>query len=165
MGEYEHKNRMDRADNLLDEGKEIKTETIEVIHGGNIFLISELMYSCSEGLAGVYTSPGNLEMSHDEKRIMAQGMLYGCIKDILKIPSKKDKDSLKYIKDSTTMIILNERALNLNDVSLSHGGLEKVLEYYSIDIKNLSDYIETSRKLNINGNTDLGDNDKKLDTS
>jgi hypothetical protein len=48
---------------------------------------------------------------------------------------------------------------------LYHGGLARVLEHYSIDIKNLSDYIGTSRKLNINGDSDLGDNDTRLDTS
>ena len=164
MDEY-HDNLMKRVDNLRDEGEKVEEDALEAIRGGNAFLISKLMYSCSEGLAGVYTSPGNREMSHNEKRIMAEGMVKKCIDDILKIPSKGDEDSLTYINDSTTMIILKEQALNLNDASLSHGGLARVLEHYSIDIKNLSDYIETSRKLNINGDSDLGDNDKKLDTS
>ena len=92
MDEYKHNNLMDRTDDLREEVKEVKTETLEVIGELNAFQISKLMTSCSEGLLGVYTSPGNREMSHDEKRIMAQGMLYRCMEDILKVPSKDDED-------------------------------------------------------------------------
>ena len=155
MDEY-HDNLMARADNLLDEGKEIKTETIEVIDGINAFHcgdIVKLIYSCSDGLAGVYTSPGNREMSHDEKRIMAEGMVNKCIEDILEVSQL----GLTHTADSTAMNILNEQALNLNDASLSHDGLARVLKHYSLDIKNLADYIKNSRDLNINGDSDLGD--------
>jgi len=163
-----HDNLMNKADNLQAEVKEVNSDAVGVIREVNAFPISRLMYSCSKELAGVYKSPGNQEMSHDEKRLMSQKMLYKCIEDILKVPSdsvfsacKEDKDYYKY---NTAMTILNERALNLNDSSLSHGGLAKVLEHYSNDIENLADYILTFRDLNINGDTDLGDNDKKLDT-
>jgi hypothetical protein len=174
-----HDNLMNKADNLQAEVKEVNSDAVGVIREVNAFLVGirevnafpicRLMYSCSKELAGVYKSPGNQEMSHDEKRLMSQKMLYKCIEDILKVPSdsvfsacKEDKDYYKY---NTAMTILNERALNLNDSSLSHGGLAKVLEHYSNDIENLADYILTFRDLNINGDTDLGDNDKKLITS
>jgi len=164
-----HDNLMNKADNLQAEVKEVNSDAVGVIREVNAFPICRLMYSCSKELAGVYKSPGNQEMSHDEKRLMSQKMLYKCIEDILKVPSdsvfsacKEDKDYYKY---NTAMTILNERALNLNDSSLSHGGLAKVLEHYSNDIENLADYILTFRDLNINGDTDLGDNDKKLSTS
>jgi hypothetical protein len=144
---------------------EYKKELDNAFHCGDIV---ELLYSCSERLAGVYTSPGNKEMSHDEKRIMAKGMVEKCIEDITEVSQL----GLTHTADSNAIDVLNDRVLQLANSGVSlkkpqlnnEDKLQAIVTYVSDDIKRLADYIGTSRDLNINGDSDLGDNDNELTT-
>ncbi len=147
---------MDDYEKLRNEVKEVLSESEEVIAGIKAFHcgdIVNIIYSCSEQLGRVYTSPGNLEMSHDEKRIMAENMINESMEAILDV----SRLGLTYTVDSTAMLMLRERADELRTSKVSGPGLETVLKHYSRDIRNLADYVNKSRDLNINGDSDLGD--------
>ena len=147
---------MDKYEQLRNEVKDFLDESDQVIqeidgfHCGDIV---KLLYSCSERLSGVYTSPGNKEMSHDEKRIMARNMINKCMDEIIDV----SRIGLTYTADSTTMLMLRERADKLSTSSVSGPGLEQSLKHFGEDIKNLADYVSNARDLNINGDSDLGD--------
>ena len=158
-----------KMDNYKKDLNTVIGETDQVIDEINAFHcgdIVELLYFCSERLAGVYTSPGNKEMSHDEKRIMAKGMVEKCIEDIVEVSQL----GLTYTADSNAIDVLNDRVLQLSNSSGSlkkpqihnENKLQAIVTYVSDDIKRLADYIRTSRDLNINGDSNLGDNDKSL---
>ena len=134
---------------FIDETDQVLQE-IDAFHCGDIV---QIMYSCSEQLDSVYTSPGNREMSHDEKRLMAKRMVNKCVEDIIEVSQL----GLTYTADSTTVLMLRERVNKLDKSRLSGSGLERTLKHYSMDIKNLADYVSNSRDLNINGDSDLGD--------
>lgn len=147
---------MDKYEQLRNEVKEVLDESSQVIEDINDFHcgdIVKIIYSCSDRLGSVYTSPGNREMSHDEKRIMAEKMINKCMEDILDVSQL----GLTYTADSTTMLMLRERASKLSTSRVSGPGLETVLKHYSRDIKSLADYVSNARDLNINGDSDLGD--------
>ena len=147
---------MDKYEKHKQDFEEIVAETDQVIEEINAFHcgdIVKIMNYCSEKLGSVYTSPGNREMSHDEKRLMAKRMVDKCMEDIL----EDSQLGLTYTADSTMMLMLRERANNLGNSRLSGPGLERTLKHYSRDIKSLADYVSNSRDLNINGDSDLGD--------
>ncbi len=145
----------------LKQSRNLQQATLK--SGKRVEDIVELLYSCSERLSGVYTSPGNREMSHDEKRIMAKGMVEKCIEDIVEVSQL----GLTHTKDSNAIDVLKDRVLQLANSGVSlkkpqlnnEDKLQAIVTYVSDDIKRLADYIGTSRDLNINGDSELGDND------
>ncbi|MDP6845427.1 MAG: hypothetical protein QF460_00485 [Candidatus Nanoarchaeia archaeon] len=158
---------MDKYEQLRNEVKEVLDESDQVIqeidgfHCGDIV---KLLYSCSERLSGVYTSPGNKEMSHDEKRIMAKGMVEKCIDDIVEVSQL----GLTHTADSNVIDVLNDRVLQLDNSAFllkkpqvnNEDKLQAIVTYVSDDIKRLADYVGTSRDLNINGDSNLGDEEE-----
>ena len=162
MDEYEHNNLMDRADNLLNEGKEVKTETEQVIQDLEAFpygKIAKIINTCSTQIMGLTTS-GSDQMSYNEKRVRA-GEYLNTAKDALIVQNYNGR---KHLGDSDSFDLMNRISEELSNTQMENDRLTGKLVGYARDLDKLENYIETSRDLNINGDTDLGDNDKKLDT-
>jgi hypothetical protein len=100
-------------------------------------------------------------MSHSEKRVRAGEYLNGA-KDAL---IDKNYVGLTHLGDSDSFDLMTRISGELSNIRMENGRINKVLEGYSIDLDSLAKHVAKSRDLNINGNSDLGDNDKELVTS
>ena len=153
MDEYEkHKQDLNK---LLD-------ETDQVIQNLEEFpyrKIAKIINTCSTQIMGLTTS-GSDQMSYNEKRVRA-GEYLNTAKDALIVQNYNGR---KHLGDSDSFDLMNRISEELSNTQMENDRLTGKLVGYARDLDKLENYIETSRDLNINGDTDLGDNDKKLDT-
>jgi len=154
MDEYEkHKQDLNK---LLD-------ETDQVIQNLEEFpyrKIAKIINTCSTQIRGLTTS-GSDQMSYIEKRVRAEEYLNGAMERIL----DENYVGLTFAADSDSFDLMNRISRELSDARMDNNRLTGKLVGYSRDLDKLENYIENFRDLNINGNSDLGDNDKELVTS
>jgi len=147
--------KMDEYEKHKQDFEEIIAETDQVILNLEEFpygKIARIINTCSTQIMGLTTS-GSAQMSHNEKRIRAGEYITGAMEKIL----DKNHVGLTFTADSDSFDLMNRISGELDNTQLENGRIDTVLENYSMDLKSLAKHVETSRDLNINGDSDLGD--------
>jgi len=146
---------MDEYGRLRAEVEDVLVKTDEVIQDLNEFpygKISKIINTCSTQIRGLITS-GSDQMSYSEKRVRAGEYLNGAMERIL----DENYVGLTFTADSDSFDLMNRISGELSGTQLENGGINKVLEGYSIDLDSLANHVAKSRDLYISKDSDLGD--------
>ena len=152
--------KMDEYEKHKQDFEEIIAETDQVILNLEEFpygKIARIINTCSTQIMGLTTS-GSAQMSHNEKRVRAGEYLNGAMERIL----DENYVGLTFTADSDSFDLMNRISGELSGTQLENGRINKVLEGYSIDLDSLANHVAKSQDLNINVDSDLGDNDNNL---
>ena len=114
--------------------------------------ISKIINTCSTQIMGLTTS-GSDQMSHNEKRVRAREYLDTAKNALI----DKNYVGLTHLGDSDSFDLMTRISGELRNNQMENGRINGVLEGYSIDLDSLANHVKTSRDLNINGDSDLGD--------
>ena len=154
------RDRFDEYIRFRREVVEFVAETDQVIRDLEEFPygnIAKIINTCSTQIIGLTTS-GSDQMSHNAKRIRAGEYITGAMEKIL----DKNHVGLTFTADSDSFDLMNRISGELSGTQLENGRINKVLEGYSIDLDSLANHVAKSQDLNINVDSDLGDNDNNL---
>lgn len=154
------RDRFDEYIRFRREVSEFIKETDQVIEDLEEFpygKIAKIINTCSTQIRGLTTS-GSEQMSHNEKRTRASEYLNRAMERIL----DENYLGLTFAADSDSFDLMNRISGKLSDTRMENGKITGKLVGYSRDLDKLENYIVKSQDLNINVDSDLGDNDNHL---